>query len=174
MLTTTGTVPKADELLDQLAIERVIYTHSRGLDRLDVEVLASCYWPESEVDYGNFKGNAHTFCTLVVEALPASYELTQHKLGNTLVEISGGSAKAESYVTAYHLLRGAEEEMVFSGRYLDKLECRDGVWKILHRSVVMDWSRNQAVRDERAGEAFAALQKGKHAAQDPLSAFLKL
>ena len=173
MLKQTGAVPDVDELLHQLAIQRVIFTHSRGLDRLDVDVLASCYWPESEVDYGSFKGNAHTFCALVVEALPASYELTQHALGNTLVEISGAAAKAESYVTAYHLLRGAEEEMVFSGRYLDKLECRDGVWKILHRSVVMDWSRNQAVRDERDGEAFAALQKGKHAQQDPLSAFLK-
>ena len=173
MLKKTGAVPDVDELQHQLAIQRVIFTHSRGLDRLDVEVLASCYWADSEVDYGSFKGNAHTFCALVVEALPASYELTQHALGNTLVDIAAATAKAESYVTAYHLLRGAEEEMVFSGRYLDKLECRDGIWKILHRTVVMDWSRNQAVSDERDGEAFAALQKGKHAQYDPLSAFLK-
>jgi hypothetical protein len=173
MLKKTGALPDVDELLSQLAIERVIFTHSRGLDRLDVDVLTSCYWSDSEVDYGSFKGNAHTFCALVVEALPASYELTQHALGNTLVAISGATAKAESYVTAYHLLRGAEEEMVFSGRYLDHLECRDGIWKILHRSVVMDWSRNHAVIDERDGEAFAALQKGRHAHQDPLSIFLQ-
>lgn len=169
----TGSVPQPDELQHQLAIQRVIFTHSRGLDRLDADVLASCYWPESEVDYGAFKGNAHTFCALVIEALPASYELTQHALGNTLVEIEGASAKSESYVTAWHLLIGAQEEMVFSGRYLDALECRDGVWKILHRTVVMDWSRNQAVNDQRHSEAFGTMQKGKHAQNDPLTAFLK-
>lgn len=169
----TGTLADIAALQNQLAIQQVIFSHSRGLDRLDPGLIKSCYWPEAEVDYGAFKGNAHQFSELVVEALPASYELTQHQLGNTLIEISGKLAKAESYVTAYHLLQGAKEEMVFSGRYLDKLERRGDCWKIIQRSVVMDWSRNQAVDDQRNSEAFAALQKGQHRDRDPLSDFLK-
>ena len=169
----TGKLPDTVELQHQLAIQQVIFCHSRGLDRLDAETIASCYWPEAEVDYGNFKGSAHMFCGLVVDALPASYELTQHTLGNTLIEVSDGAAKAESYVTAYHLLKGAKEEMVFSGRYLDTLELRGDCWKLLHRTVVMDWSRTHPIQDERNSEAFAALQKGKHREQDPLASFLK-
>ena len=69
-------------------------------------------------------------------------------------------------------LAGAEEEMLFYGRYLDKLEKRDGRWKILHRQVVVDWSKRIAVQDERESEAFAALAKGAHLGEDPLYPFL--
>lgn len=169
----TGKLPDVVELQQQLAIQQVIFTHSRGLDRLDAGILRSCYWPEAEVDYGNFKGSAHVFSELVVEALPETYELTQHSLGNTLIEVTGSQAQAESYVTAYHLFKGAKEEMVFSGRYLDTLELRSDCWKLMHRSVVMDWSRSHPVQDERSSEAFAALKKGSHREQDPLASFLK-
>ncbi|MFK8050175.1 MAG: nuclear transport factor 2 family protein [Halioglobus sp.] len=172
MIIETGSVGDLYELQNQLAIQQVIFTHCRGLDRLDAATLLSCYWPDAEVDYGSFKGPADTFCNLVVEALPASYELTQHKVGNTLVDISASVARAETYVTAYHLLLGAQQEMVFSGRYLDRLEMRDDCWKILHRTVVIDWSRNHVVKDERESEAFAAMQKGGVGDKDPLPTFL--
>ncbi len=172
MNTETGSVGDLYELQNQLAIQQVVFTHCRGLDRLDSGILLSCYWPDAEVDYGNFKGPAVTFCDLVVGALAASYELTQHKVGNTLVEISGDTARSESYVTAYHLLIGGLEEMVFSGRYLDTLQMRDDCWKILQRTVVMDWSRTHTFKDERDSEAFAALQKGGIRDRDPLSDLL--
>ncbi|MFT4825748.1 MAG: hypothetical protein ACJAUG_001915 [Halioglobus sp.] len=173
MNSETGSVGDLYELQNQLAIQQVIFTHCRGLDRLDAPVLRSCYWPDAEVDYGSFKGLAETFCNLVVEALPASYELTQHKVGNTLVEVSGETARSESYVTAYHLILGGQQEMIFSGRYLDRLQMRDDCWKILHRTVVMDWSRTTAIEDGRDSEAFAALQNGGIRDQDPLSDFLR-
>lgn len=172
MNTETGSVGDLYELQNQLAIQQLVFTHCRGLDRSDSATLLSCYWPDAEVDYGAFKGPAEAFCNLIVDVLPASYELTQHKVGNTLVEISGNSARSETYVTAYHLLLGAREEMVFSGRYLDKLEMRNDCWKILHRTVVMDWSRNHAVKDERESDAFAQMQKGSTGDRDPLSDFL--
>ena len=78
----------------------------------------------------------------------------------------------ESSVDAGHLLPGAKEEMLFSGRYLDTLEKRGGRWKLLHRQVVMDWSRRQQVADERSSDAFAAMAKGAHGTLDPLHAFL--
>ena len=160
-------------LANRSAVTEVIFSHSRGLDRLDVDCLKGAYWPEAEVDYGAFKGSAFQFAELVVVALADQYALTQHSLGNTLITFEGDIAKAESYVTAYHLLLGAEEEMVFSGRYLDRLERRGDCWKLIHRQVVMDWSRRQKVVDEREGEAFAALAKGGYLPGDPLYAFLQ-
>jgi hypothetical protein len=167
-----GKVADAAELADRLAIAEVLYTHSRGIDRLDRAAIEAAYWPDAEVAYGAFDGRAHDFAAMVVQALGAAYELTQHSVSNTLVEFSGERAKSESYVAAYHLLSGAEAEMFFSGRYLDLLERREGCWKILHRQVVMDWSRQWQVTDEREGPAFKGLAKGARPPHDPLQAFL--
>ena len=167
-----GIIAVPSELADRLAIQDVIFNHSRGLDRLNSECLKNCYWPEAEVDYGSYKGSAHQFAELVVDALASQYQLTHHSLGNTLVEIRGDIALVETYVNASHLLRSASEEMVFSGRYLDRLQRRGDRWKILHRQVVMDWSRRHPQVDERNSESFAAMAKGAHRTDDPLHLFL--
>ena len=75
-------------------------------------------------------------------------------------------------MSAAHLLKGATEEMLFYGRYLDRLERRDDTWKLQHRQVVMDWAKRLTVADERHSEAFADLAKGGHRDADPLYAFL--
>jgi hypothetical protein len=173
MTTETGTIPDPAEVADRLAIQDILHTHSRGLDRLDEAAIRSAYWPEAEVDYGSYKGNAHVFAELVVGALGQQYELTRHALSNTLVEINVDSAYSETCVHAGHLLIGAREELLFYGRYLDKLEKRGGQWKLLHRQVVMDWSRRHEVQDERQSEAFGDLEKGAHFDTDPLYTFLK-
>ena len=136
-------------------------------------LIRGAYWPEAEVDYGSYKGNAHIFAELVVGALGQQYELTRHALSNTLVEINGDSARSETCVHAGHLLIGAEEELLFYGRYLDRLEKREGQWKMIHRQVVMDWSKRHPVQDERDSEAFGDLAKGAHCDTDPLYTFLK-
>jgi hypothetical protein len=159
-----GAIPTAQETAHQAAIRNVLATHSRGLDRNNAELLKCAYWPDAQVDYGSFKGSAHQFAELVGPALASMYELTQHLLGQSFIELAQCTANTETYVDARHLLRGASEELVFSGRYLDQLELRDGQWKIIHRQVVMDWCRRTAVVDERESESFAAFIKGNKGA----------
>ena len=173
MTAEAGIVPDLECIADRLAIHDVLNLHSRGLDRLDSSAIQSAYWADAEVDYGGYKGGAHIFAELVVGALDEQYELTRHCLSNTLIAFAGNSALSETNVNAGHLLAGAEEEMLFYGRYLDKLEKREGRWKILHRQVVIDWSKRLPVRDEREDEAFTALAKGAHLDQDPLYPFLE-
>jgi hypothetical protein len=169
---STGTLPGEDTLADDYAIRQVLHLHCRGLDRLDAELLGDCYWPGANVDYGSYKGPADVFADLVVGALAEQYELTRHLLANTLVAIDGDIARVESCVSAAHLLKGSTEEMLFYGRYLDRLERRDDCWKMQHRQVVIDWSKRVAVSDERDSDAFAALARGGHREADPLYAFL--
>jgi hypothetical protein len=168
-----GKTASLEELADRLAIQEVLFTHSRGIDRLDPASIEAAYWPEAEVAYGSFNGRAHDFAGLVVHALRAQFELTQHSVTNTLIAFSGDRARSESYVAAYHLLVGAQQELFFSGRYLDLHEKRGDRWKMIHRRVVMDWSRPLTVVDERQSEAFAGLAKGAHDGTDPLWDFLK-
>lgn len=172
MTKQTGITPTTEEIADRLAIQDVLNLHSRGLDRLDQHAIQCAYWPDAEVDYGSFKGSAHLFAELVVGALDAQYELTRHGLSNTLIKFVGDSAYSETSVHAGHLLAGGESEILFYGRYLDRLEKRDGQWKILHRQVVMDWSKRLPVQDERNSEAFGDLAKGAHIDGDPLYPFL--
>ncbi len=167
-----GKTPSLEAIADRMAIEEVIHTHSRGIDRCDRACIESAYWPEAEVAYGAFDGRAHDFAAMVVQALQGGYELTQHCVGNVLIELDGHQARSETYVSAYHLQNGATEEMYFSGRYLDRHEKRDDAWKIIHRTVVMDWSRQWPVVDERDNPLFAGFAKGARLDDDPLHAFL--
>ena len=172
MTTKARIPPSPEEMSDRQAIADILHLHCRGLDRADSAALQSCYWPDAEVDYGNYEGPAQDFAGLVVAALKDNYELTRHALSNMLVDLQASRAHCETYVKADHLLRGAALEMCFGGRYLDLLEKRDGQWRILHRRVVMDWVKTREMEDLRSSEAFAAMAKGAHGSDDPLHNFL--
>jgi hypothetical protein len=173
-MTQTGAVPSVEEVADRLAINAVVAMHSRGVDRASTEILKSCYWEDAEVDYGGYKGLAHAFCETLPEAIKR-YTNTQHQLGNTLAEITGDSAIVETYVTAYHYLSGEQEsdtEMTYIGRYIDRMQKRDGVWKIAFRQVVMTWHQNAlATADEERNPSLQALSRAGRYPDDPLFKF---
>ena len=170
----TGAVPSLEEVADRLAIMDVLAKHSRGVDRADEAILKSAYWPDAEVAYGGFNGNAHEFC----EGLPVGikrYFATQHTITNTALEFDGNIALVETYVTAYHYLAvegGQDTEMTYLGRYLDRMEKRDDVWKIIHRRVIMDWNQNADCTAILTGPPFDGLGRGARAPDDPLYAHL--
>ncbi len=174
MVTETGRVPQPEEVADRLAIQEVLAKHSRGVDRADAAVLKSAYWPDATVAYGAFNGNAHEFCEILPEAIKA-YARTQHTLSNTCIEFRDHRALVETYVTAYHYRAGAEgydTEMTYLGRYLDTMERRNGVWKIIHRQVVMDWNQNTEATATLEGPPFDGLARGARHPDDPLDRLL--
>ncbi len=167
---TTGQVPSLEEVADRLAIAEVLAMHSRGVDRADEAALKSAYWPDAEVAYGGFNGAAHTFC----ESLPVGikrWARTAHRVSNILIDIDGANAKVEAYVTAYHYMAnedGTDTEMTYIGRYLDQMQKRDNVWKILHRRVVMDWNQNADATAVLEGPPFEGLARGSRLPEDPV------
>lgn len=131
-------------------IRDVLMRYSRGVDRLDAELLRSCYHPDSWDDHGHFKGNGHEFADFIVGSLAERAHHTTHSVANVLIEITdleAGTARAESYGLAF--LRREEEGQewldLFAGRYVDRFERRDGEWRIAHRVVVHDWSLSGAL-----------------------------
>jgi hypothetical protein len=172
--TETGRVPGPTEVADRLAILEVLAVHSRGVDRADAAVLKSAYWPDAEVAYGAFNGNAHAFCDLLPGAIRA-YARTQHTISNTAIEFRGAIALVETYVTAYHYRAvedGPDVEMTYLGRYLDRMQRRGDVWKILNRQVVMDWNQNTTATAVLHGPPFDGLARGARHPDDPLDRFL--
>ena len=156
------------ELADRHAITELLHYHSRALDRCDAELMKAVYWSDAEVDYGGFKGKAHDFAPLVMQSLGAQYQLTQHRITNTVMaRVNTDQIHTESYCFAKHLAADGTEEMLYTGRYLDQFSKREGAWKFQHRCVVMDWSRRLSVTDERDQGSFAALTKGNNTERDP-------
>ena len=128
---------------DRLAIIHILTVYSRGIDRCDLETLKTTFWPDGTAQYGDQPQNAHAWAAATVAALKGMNR-TFHSLSNMLITLDGDTARGETYCTAYHEVAGPDGpiEMVVGGRYLDRLEKRNGEWRIASRLYVMDWNRN--------------------------------
>ncbi len=140
-----------DELVARQEIRDVLIRYTRGIDRMDRELVRSCYHPDAHDDHGPFKGTVDEFLDWVEQAL-SYFSSTMHFIGNQLVELDGDVARAESYCVAYHRRAATDGErahdLVIGLRYVDRLERRGGEWRIADRLCVFDWTR----RDEVAAE----------------------
>ncbi len=139
-------------LLAERAIERVLRTYARGIDRLDLELVRMCYWPDGTDDHGGYAGDVDGFIEFVGRAL-ANFERTNHFLGNILIDVDlvTGVARAETYCVAYHRYCDAEDretDMTAGLRYVDRFEWRKGEWRIARRVCAYDWRRVDLVDGE--------------------------
>jgi hypothetical protein len=154
------------ELVTRQEIQDVLVRYCRAVDRGDLELLRSVYHPDATDDHGIFSGNAHEFAEWLL-AVPGRGELvTQHHLTNSAVVVEGDTARAETYFVAVHRRPGPPVTVgQFGGRYADRLERRDGTWRIASRVVVHDWSLHSTEGAEWPGlESFA---RGAQAPEDP-------
>jgi hypothetical protein len=126
--------------LEREKIRDCIAQLARGEDRRDAKLISACYWPDSTSDYGVFLGNFDEYLAWVVPGSPA-IPVTQHVLGQSVIDLHGSEARVETHVTSYHRLKMGEEERdtVIGGRYLDRIENRRGEWRISQRTMLYDW-----------------------------------
>jgi hypothetical protein len=127
-------------LLDRERIRAAITRLARGEDRRDAALISAAYWPDSRTDYGVFEGSFDQYLAWVVPGADAITN-TQHVLGQTVIELSGNSARAETHVISYHRVNmgAGERDTCIGGRYLDRMEKRGGEWRIAQRSMLYDW-----------------------------------
>jgi hypothetical protein len=126
-------------LLDRERIRECIVRLARGEDRRAADIISASYWPDSTTDYGVFQGSFQQYLDWVV---PGSDVIknTQHVLGQSVIDIEGNAARAETHVISYHrIAMGEERDTCIGGRYLDGLEKRDGEWRIARRVMLYDW-----------------------------------
>lgn len=131
---------------DRQAICDVLYRYARAADRCDLELFKSCYWPDGTDVHWFYNGNAHAFADYVVPLL-AQIANSQHSITNPMIELDNERAIVESqYYVMHHipLREGKSEWFVdqqMEGRYIDVFERREGVWRILHRQLVVESGR---------------------------------
>ena len=76
--------------------------------------------------------------------------MTTHHLTTQTIRIDGDTAGAETYSIGVHspLAGGEARRMLSSGRYIDRLERRDGEWRIIHRRAITDMVRMLSMDEE--------------------------
>jgi len=134
-----------DRLIARAEITDRLHLYCRGVDRRDPELLLASFWPDSKVEFGMFSGGGQEFArSLVGWFADGGVGVTAHMLGNVVIAFDGEAAFTECYLHATHRLRGedgTEFDSIFGGRYQDRFERRDGVWRIALRRLVFDWFR---------------------------------
>jgi hypothetical protein len=129
---------------DHIEIQQVLYRYCRAVDRGDEILLRSVYHPEAVDRHGAFEGTGEAFAAMLVASMDKAPRVGQHHITNILIDLNGDVAEVESYFLALHPLgdmeTGEASHVPVTGRYLDRFERRDGVWKIADRTVVLDWS----------------------------------
>jgi ketosteroid isomerase-like protein len=145
--------PRLQALLDKEEIRELTYRFARGVDRHDWDLVRSCYHDDANDFHGVFDGAVADYVAWMSENLPKIAERTTHHVSNGLIELHGDVAFCESYVFASHRYArdGAKADCLCGARYVDRLERREGVWRIVTRQLVWEWVRDDAVAVEFEG-----------------------
>ncbi len=134
-------------LLDKQEIYELMCQYCRGVDRMDKELVLSCFWPgATDVHLGMYgrlhTGTAEEFFDHEWEGFQ-EFTASQHYLCNMLIEVDGDNAVAETYQFSFYWREpGTDPELNWqnANRYLDVFERRDGEWRILRRDFIRNFS----------------------------------
>ena len=135
---------------DDRAIREVVLRYCRGVDRLDLELVRSCYHPDAKDTHGSFSGGLEEFLTWV-ERILRRYTMTMHYIANQLVDASGDDrARCESYGVAVHRTSGGEAQgnLTTGFRFIDDFERRQGEWRIVRRVATTEWVQVSRAEDQ--------------------------
>lgn len=127
-------------LQDRQAIHDCLMNYSRGVDRLDRELLLSVYHPDAIDDHGVFVGTPREFVDWVVDMHTKTHLSHQHAIFNYTCDLDGDVAHTEAYYMFIGMNREGKPLTMSGGRYLDRFEKRDGRWAIAARVCIRDWA----------------------------------
>jgi hypothetical protein len=109
------------------------------MDRFDEDLFLSAFHPDATIAAGDFVGGPTELWKWARPMHEQGQISTQHDLLNHTAEISGHTAHAETYYLFVGRNRD-DSNWVAGGRYIDRLERRDGAWRIALRTNVIEWS----------------------------------
>ena len=136
---TADRLARLGELLDRQDILDCLTRFSRGLDRFDREVFLSAFHTDAVIAAGNFVGGPVDLYGWSSEMHDQGQLATHHNMLNHSCELDGDTAHAETYFL-FAARNRDDSNWIAGGRYIDRLERRDGAWRIAMRTNVIEWS----------------------------------
>lgn len=132
--------PKAlQTLLDKEAVREVALRYTRGIDRHDDALLLSAYHPDASDDHGSFIGSGAAFVEYANRVHAQNWVCHQHYVTNQVIDLDGDTAHCESYFLAVLKRPDGVCDMV-GGRYVDRIDRRDGHWAVAERICMVEWN----------------------------------
>ena len=135
--------------------------------------MRSCFHEDAIDEHGFFNGPADEFMDKAAKSIRGLFTATRHYIMHENVELSACGATSEAAVLCQ--LRMAKDGELFDVtahcRYMDRFECRDGVWKIVHRQLISDGTRVDKV--EAGFQRLDQGQPGARGRDDPSHAFFQ-
>lgn len=135
----TDPLARLQVLLDKQDILECLTRFSRGMDRFDREIFLSAFHNDATIAAGPFVGSPAECYDWAVALHEAGQAATHHNLLNVTIDIEGDTAHTETY----YLFAGRnrdETNWMAGGRYVDRLQRRQGEWKIALRTNSIEWS----------------------------------
>jgi hypothetical protein len=143
-------------LHDRQAIRDVVNAYCRGVDRQDRDLLLACYHADAIDDHGMFVGPARDFFDWTDPSHLRFFRTHQHIVTNHTCELDGDVAHCETYWMFAGMTVEGDHLATYGGRYLDRMEKRDGTWRIAARKCVLEWWGNGMVTPD-AMKTYAAV-----------------
>lgn len=153
-----------ERLAARAEIEHVMNCWCRAVDRRDMDGVRAVFHPDGFDDHGLFRGGVEELVAFLTER-HKTISRSMHLVTNMLIEFSDDdNALAETYnmglqrysadgaATRSAITGGANVtagafDMLATGRYVDHFQRRDGAWRILHRTVIIDNMRIMPLTD---------------------------
>lgn len=125
-------------LKDRQDILDCITREARGRDRQDEELTRGCWWPDGFDEHGPMITAAPDYPVRANMGHAMFFSATSHNITNHLCEIDGDVATCETYVVGGLLSADGMTCKIAPGRYIDRMERRNGEWRILQRRTTVD------------------------------------
>jgi hypothetical protein len=133
------TAERLEILLHRQEILDCLTRFSRGMDRFDRELFLSAFHADATIAAGDFVGGPADLYAWASAMHEQGQIATNHNLLNHTCDIAGDTAHTETY----YLFVGRNRDntnWIAGGRYLDRLEHREGGWRIALRTNMIEWS----------------------------------
>lgn len=150
-----------------MALQHLVVAYGHGIDRRDYALLKSLYHDDAIDDHSPYYcGSAAGY----IEWLPSildTWRATAHTMYNMLFLLDGDRAEGVISARAWHLTADGTREFIAWGRYADRYEKRDGIWRFAHRFLVLDSTEERAC-DTGDGLRTEGVEIGQAGADDPI------
>ncbi|MSQ73027.1 MAG: nuclear transport factor 2 family protein [Betaproteobacteria bacterium] len=133
---------RLQQMLDRHEIATLVQNWGFWRDAGDWERLRTTFHPEGTICVTWFSGLFSAFLAGSME-MRKTRSRAKHSMGATQTSLKGHRAIAESnaFIMNRVVLHGVEVDSMGWGRFYDRLEKREGVWRILKRDAIYEKDR---------------------------------
>lgn len=165
-----------DALTARFEIMDCIHRYCHAVDRRRWSLMDSVFHEDATYKFFTIEGGWRDFVA-EAKALIDPCGPTHHQVSNIMITLESEVAHSETYLRAFHSVpadyppwtlfsRAGGGNILIGGRYVDRFERRDGVWRIAHRTGLLDWRQDQTPDDGGLARTPAAW-RGRHGDDDP-------